>query len=436
MLKHVKLCASVIITLALTSQGCSGLVEETVEYDVFRLPTSDFEKMNFLGVAKAKGLQTKHLTYLISKISNCKQYQKTNKLNKTFTLPEGDKDEIVKSLKEQTSAHQDSRYIHGIVLMEVIKNKVTTTTSKIDVIKSKDLIDHKWFDSYGVAVHPVHNIYGSEEIAPKMIHSKQRARQKITKFDIGVRFIIFNKRKNVIIVDKTTHIGARLATYSKAPAIRIKEIQSILIKNLMERVARNACPNIGTVERTLYAAGDKSKSNVLVENGIDAASDGEWEKSADYWRKAILVDKKNPFAYHNLGVFYEQSGNVPQAMEEFKKSRKSRRVKEFKLKQYDISLDLFRPRFAPKELEPRVYGISGANWVSIYGDEKNKLKIGRTYSLFRSKRIQNSKFRVDGVSLIEMGRVKIIKADPPFMLGRVSQFINKGIETGDVVIVK
>ena len=101
-----------------------------------------------------------------------------------------------------------------------------------------------------------------------------------------------------------------------------------------------------------------------------------------------------------------------QAMEEFKKSRKSRRVKEFKLKQYDISLDLFRPRFAPKELEPRVYGISGANWVSIYGDEKNKLKIGRTYSLFRSKRIQNSKFRVDGVSLIEMGRVKIIKADP------------------------
>jgi len=418
--------------------GCSGRMEETVTYDVFRSQASGFSGMDFLGIAKAKGVDKKHTDYLVNMVRGCGQFQKVDSLNKVFPLAKGDGDAVKKSLKKEVSSFQDSRYVHGVLVIELVQNEIKKSTKRGQLILVRDQMDHSWFDSYGNAAHPKHIIYGSEEIAPKVKYLGKKLPLRNVRVELGIRFALYNKNSDQLIFDQTSYIGASLSTYSKDPVINSASLGSSLADHLMERIARAFCPKLASVERTLYAAGDDSQADKLIVQGIDHVDEGDWEKAADQWKKAVLVDKKNRFALHNLGVYYERAGNVPAAMEEFQKAREARPVAGFNVDQYEDSLKLFRPKFNPSELEPHIYGISGAGWVSIFGGKDKELKPGRIYSVYRTKRLTAPpKFRVDGMELIEVGKVKIVKHDAPFMLGRIVQFFEPyRVEMGDVVILK
>src|SRR5690606_28800467 len=147
--------------------------------------------------------------------------------------------------------------------VEVIKDKVTDSKKRAKVVMVRDEDDHSWFDSYGNAVNPTSDVYGSEEIGPVSKTVPKAVRQRHQRIDLGVRYVLYNKKSEKVVFDRTTYIGAALSTYSKRPSIAPARIKTQLMGHLMQRIARDVCPRIGHVERSLYAMGTGSSADKL-----------------------------------------------------------------------------------------------------------------------------------------------------------------------------
>jgi tetratricopeptide (TPR) repeat protein len=211
-----------------------------------------------------------------------------------------------------------------------------------------------------------------------------------------------------------------------------------LTRQLISRVTSAACPKITDATRQLYAKGDKSSpADNLIAGGIKLIdNEMKWEEAADMWRKAVLMDKKSAYAYHNLGVYYERGGNIPAAMEEFMKAKQVG-ARYYEARQYDRSLTIFRPDVSPLSLEPRIHTVSGAGWVSIHGGAATSFIVGREYPVYRLRRMSSDQNnQMDGLAINEVGWIKVVKHEAPFILARITQFIEPlQIESGDVVIM-
>jgi tetratricopeptide (TPR) repeat protein len=435
MIKHdLRYVGCAVAVVAALGSACSGRVEEAVAYDVYRVPPSEFKGMSFLGVAKPKDLDGKHVQTLTAALSKCGQYQKVNALGKTFALESGDREKVQKKLKADIASYQDARYVHGVLVIEPLKRTFKTDTASVKYVAVKEGVDHSWYESAGYTADLSSGLLVTDEIAPKMQFAERRVQQKQASVDLSVRITLYNKANDAIVFDRVTRASAALATYSTSPKLSIKALEAELWDEIMARAQRFACPKVARVERQLLAEGSETKADLLIQQGIEIVDDsGDWGKAADMWKKAVLIDKQAAFAYHNLGVYYERRGDLPAAMEEFEKAK--RRGGKSTPKQYDVSLVNYRPKLDPVALEPRIYAAGGAGWVTITGGRKAALGVGRTYSVYRLRRAGED-FRFDGVALTEVGKVTIVKAEPPFMLARVTQFLDpQRVEAGDVLVV-
>jgi tetratricopeptide (TPR) repeat protein len=435
-----RLARAALITALGASLACAGHVEEEVAFDVYRSPTAGFEKVGFLGIARPKGEAGKYQGDLVSQVRRCGQYQKTNALAKVFKLPTGDKDAVVKKLKSDIEAYQDSRYVHAVLLVDSVKREVERKTVATRFVHLKDRLDHRWTDSYGTAGTPAHPLYGVEEISPVTVATAKKIGQKQTRITLGVRYVLYNKLQDTVVFDRQSSVTGSVQTYTGKPAVSDKQLEAQLWRQLLGRVGRAVCPKIATVTRKLYAEDSGSKADNLVASGIELVEDDEkWEEAANQWRKAVLIDKKHGYAYHNLGVYYERAGNLPAAMEEYEKAKRSR-LRGPNPKQYDTTLKILRPSYDPPAVEPRIYTVSGANWVTIFGGPRNALKVGGEYAVFRSRRHPDERQDAkagdfDGTTLTEVGRVHVVKVEPPFVLARVKQYLEDwSVEVGDLVL--
>lgn len=403
-----------------------------------RAPTAGFEKMTFLGVAKPQGSAERFHGQIVDEIRRCGQFQKVNKLNRVFKIPEGDKDAVAKSVKADVEKFQDSRYVHGVMVTNTKDKKIDKKTEAVTLVMLKDRLDHRWVDSHGTAATPGHGLYGIEEVSPMTVASTQRVVLKTTTIKVGLRYLLLNRELNQVILDKQTFVSGSVASYTQKPLLNANNLEAKLDQSLARRVVRAACPKLTAVTRKLYAENSDTKADELVVQGIELAGDERWEDAANMWRKAVLIDRKHGYAYHNLGVYYERAGNLPSAMEEYQKEKRSR-LKGPNPAQYDASLKIVRPLFNHSQIEPRIYTVSGANWVTIQTETKQgasaRLKAGREYPVYRSRRQAGDKLgEFNGTNLIEVGRVSIVKAEPPFMLARVTQYLQEyGIEAGDFI---
>ena len=416
--------------------ACSKHIDEPVAFDVYNAPIAGWRKLTFLGVSTAKGLPDAKVRKLISTLQTCGQYQKVNRLNQSLPLATGDPASVHKGLRSAVQAYQDAKYVHGVLVVTPFVRAISHTKNTVSLVIAKESVDHEWYDSYGYAALPSRKLFATEEIASKLKFSSKNVEQVRSHYELGLRFVLYNKNLDKIIMDHKTTVTMELANTTPDAALGERDIEAALSEQLFNRIARQVCPKVGSVERTLQGSGTDSKADGMIAAGIDFASDDKWEKAADMWRKAVLVDKRATFAYHNLGIYYEHAGDIPAAMEEFSKA-KSTKLASYTQPQYDRSLPLYRPAYDLLSLGPRVFAASGANWLSVIGGDAQSLVVGKEYSIYRMRRLATAPdFRVNGISLTETGRLRIEKSEPPFMLGHVTRFIDGAQpEVGDIVMV-
>ena len=415
--------------------ACSKHIDELVAFDVYNAPAAGWRRMTFLGVSAANGLPDAKVRKLISTLQTCGQYQKVNRLNQPLPLATGDVANVHKGLRSAVQAYQDAKYVHGVLVVTPYVKAIAKTKNTVSLVTAKESIDHEWYDSYGYAALPSRRLFATEEIGGKQQFSSKKVEQLRSHYELGLRYVLYNKNLDRIIMDHKTTVTMDLASTTLDGALKERDIEALLSEQLFNRIARQVCPKVASVQRMLQGSGTDSKADVMIAAGIDFAHDDKWEKAADMWRKAVLVDKLATFAYHNLGVYYERAGDIPAAMEEFSKA-KSTKLASYTQPQYDMSLPLYRPAYDLPSLGPRIYAASGANWISVMGGNEQSLVVGQEYSIYRMRRLATAPdYRVNGISLTETGRLRIEKSEPPFMLGHVTRFIDGAQpEVGDIVI--
>lgn len=414
--------------------GCSALREEPVSYPLYRTPVANFAKVQFLGVARTKGLEDGFTNELVRQIDRCGQYKQTNRLDTVFQLPEGDRNQVPKYLKGAIEAFPKARYVHGVLTVEIIRNSVEKQSSTETILTTGEKGEYAWFDSFGLMADPKSGQFGFEEIGPVVTFNSQKANVETRRIDAAVRYAMYNTKIDKLVFDVTSDASVTLVTYSKKPVLDAGGVRGLVFRRLLDKVKRMACPKIAEVQRTLYARNAETKADVLVQKGIDLAEDNRWEQAANSWQNAVLVDKANPFAHHNLGIYYERTGNVPKSVEEFELATRGTRFKEIPDRQFEASLDLLRPRATPAEVEPRIYAVTGAGWVSLTGTKRGMFKPGQTISVFRAVRHTNGN-RVDGMVLTEVGRVRYVKDGEPFALARITEYMaDMSIINGDILV--
>jgi tetratricopeptide (TPR) repeat protein len=396
------------------------------------LPTIGFKEITFLGISKPANINQANYDRVVNLVQKCSQYQKVNRLNKTFEIGQLNRDSTLKRLKGDVAAHQDARYVHGVLVIEQLSNETKQTQDSIKIVGLREGVDHQWFQSFGYTARPLSSLFGSDEIAPKVSFITKNI--PIRKFEKTLvwRFVLYNKTKDALIIDRRVKMSVALDSYSSKPKITDKVIEAALGKEMMEHIAGFVCPKIAQADRTLLANSSDHKADQLVDNGIDLAGDNRWEAAANQWKKAVLIDKRNAWAYHNLGIYYEKYGNIPAAMEEFSKAKKSG-ISEYQPKLYDQAINIYRPKITLPTNDMRVYGVGNAHWLLLHGGEQTNFKIGQEYPVYRIQRIgEGPEYNFYGIRLVEVGKVQLVKQEAPFILARITQFLEPyGIQAGD-----
>jgi len=67
-------------------------------------------------------------------------------------------------------------------------------------------------------------------------------------------------------------------------------------------------------------ADDRSDARRQVEFGIEVAGHGLWNEAIYRWERAVKIDPTYAQAYNNLGVAYEQAGDMDKAAGAYKKA--------------------------------------------------------------------------------------------------------------------
>ena len=423
-----------IITLC-SFFSCAELREYDVEYSVYRLPISGLKELNFLGVGKTSNMGRGPLERLAVSLQKCGQYQRISRIDRNFSMNQIDQDLLQKKLKSEIASTQDARYVHGILVIDQLEDESTHEEGEIKLVTVTDGLEHQWMSSFGYSGRPISQTFNYVEIAPRTKANSQEVRQKIFERTLSWRFTLYNKTKDIIVFDRKVKMRVRLKNYSVKPRITDKIVDQALVKEMVEHISGFVCPKIADVERQLLARREDSKSDELVNEGVDLASDDNWEAAANHWKKAVLIDRKSATAYHNLGVYYEKLGLIPEAMEEFLKAKNAGQ-QSYHSPLYDVALSLYTPRMFIPTSDVRIFAVGGSHWVLLSGGEFMNYRIGSEYPIYRLQRVtKRSDFVFDGIEFIEVGKLKLIRKDGKFLQGRISQFVEAfGILGGDVMV--
>lgn len=416
-----------VLGWALILSGCLKTKLE-VEYELTRFPNEDFDNISIVGIPRIEGLGAQESAYLALQLRECRQPKPTVYIDSLLdTTWQSDK-VLVNSLERSVPSTPMGKKSHGMLVVRVVKDDFQTNFKGSRLIKVKDKESHDWFSGYGRART---NFAGTLELAPEFKTDAYTVDLKKDRYDIRLGYVYYNTRKKAIIHKAEIAGTIKINSYSAEPPIDPAKAKKILIHNLLDQIVYRVCDQTSLIKRTIVATKGKSKVDNLLQEGIQAADKNQWKVAAEKWEQVIKEDPKNVMAHQNLGIYFEKSGNPVKAADHFLKLAQLSKKDHF----YDDVIDANFPLVDAKDSEPRVFAVSGGNWVTILGGWNDSLDENKVYSVYRVRRIQDVKTReTSGLDLYQVGRVKIMKGTKPYFYARPIEYLSGfGIEIGDIV---
>ena len=419
--------------------SCKTVREEDISYMVYRQPIEGFEKMKFIGITGNKNLHPVLLTRLNKQIDKCQQFKKSTILKNRYKIEIGDEFSVHKSIRNQVKKNRDDRYAHGILYVEFKNIKKKQKNTKISLIKAKYNDPYYWHDTFATTADISDESYAFEEISRKPTYSTKDRNYQIHDSETKVRYVLYNAKTDRLVFDKTSNLKTVIATYSSKPPLDANKMAATVFQQLLSKIVRNTCTQIAQVERKLISINKENKVDKLITSGVNMALTGDWEGAGNSWQNAILLNQDHALAHHNLGIYYERSGKLPKAIEEFERARNGTHSEILPPGRFERSLDQIKPKWGVIESYPKILSITSTNGITVVGGFSGQLEPGKKYSLYRSTKITHRKnHHPKGLRLIEVGKVQIEKTEPgpiPQYLGRVIEFTG-GFhpQTGDSIL--
>ena len=407
-----------LVFLIILSTSCASEYLE-VEFMSSTVPVDKLKELKVFGFAKPLGLSQGHKKYFLQKLKNCPQYEEVRELQARLNLSFKNPNTLQQSLKATTKIPQVAK-VNGFVDIQVKKDSQNSKLTPERLVKLYDLGGFRWVDGQGVPAKPHFGFHGVTEIGYRTRSKLASVYERHNQFKLNLLFVMYNRVLKKIILTKNFQIRASLNTYSKSAAISKEQIRDSLTKSMLDQVSFFACPSLGEVERKLFYD-HSEQADQKINQGIEDADDERWDLAASKWNDVLSKKKNQKHALHNLGVYYEKMGNIPEAAKHYNKivspSREGIGGSFFEL------LNRFQSPLSKRKLFPTIIGVSGGNWIYIDG-RATRLRIGRLYSVFMlRKKFHPDENSLTDVDLTEVGKIRVTGKRGSVYIGRVVEYL-------------
>ncbi|HYX38755.1 MAG TPA: hypothetical protein VE954_37090 [Oligoflexus sp.] len=331
---------------------------------------------------------------------------------------------------------QQAQLSQGIMSIQIEDNSESSQLEKSQAFVLADQAANDWYPSFGVPTVGSLGFPKRPEVAPKWTLRKRDTYVRAEKMQYIVRFVMYNRVAGKIVHDRIVSNTSTLLNYSRKPTLKKPKFTELVQRSVMDEIMFYACPAKDQVTRKLYYVKNPTPDGEQINEGVDLAEDNRWSLAATKWTNVLLKDKKNIIAHHNLGVHYERSGEIFQAMDHFKQARLGKAGKLMDNVIEEIR-NQYQPRVDGAAVYPQVTFVTGGNWAFVRSDDMEMVD-GQTYSLYRFEPVVNSETsRTTGLSIREVGLFKVASPSTQYYPGRIKEFlIDYPVKPGDFVIVE
>ncbi len=408
-----------LILMGLLSSCASN--ETAVEFDQILIP--HFADVGKLAVVLDGEFDENLRNEIIDDLRKCPLYSDIKIVEKPLVIGKT-------AVAEAFDAHL-TKYGKGSGGLLRIRMEHVETSEESEKAQSFLLFDqssYDWFPSYGVPRIGTMGFADSMEIAPSVIKRRRSPIVKTSRYQQVYRMGFYRKSLGKMAYDRVGKNISALSLFSKDPAFNKAQFEDRMRTSMLHDISFYSCPSSEPVVRHLYSMGTTSTNARSIDAGIAFAVDGDWPAAAAEWIEVLSNDSKNVLAHHNLGVYYEQMGDITEALKHYRLGFRDKRITE---DAFGEIIGHFLPQ--NEAMESVIVQVTGGSWIFVdvpEGEKRTKASVYRSTPI-----IDPDSSRVVGQSLKEIAILGFVTSQETRRAARVREYLlDTPVRAGDIVV--
>ena len=414
--------------------GCTTKMLQ-VKIEGFQSPRDSFKEMSSLAILLDPEFDASFDKNFMNEFASCTNFKSHKKLENFIELGEKKDEELKKSFAELIKKDDNVRSYTGILVLDLVKNKMNNSMEKSTAYSYRDLPELSLKKNFGIPKSEDYGYSTGFELAPARKIARKPVFIRKTAYDYKIRYLLYNRVTDSVAVLREEAVKSSFSNYSRKPSLSKADVRESIFSGVRKRIRNKVCGRTKPIDAEIYRSPQSRPVDELVNKGFELALEGRWKLAATQWENALAKDKKHGLAHHNLAVYYEYAGTPEKAYLHYRREHlgpfKEVIKKPGVLRYFD---DYLYPSFTAPKLA-QISFITGGHW--IYTTTRGqKLKIGKTYSVYRIEMNRTeTEGEVEGTHVREVGKVRFLRKTDDYYQGRIRQtIVDYPILPGDFIM--
>lgn len=395
--------------------------EKAVEFTQVLLPNRT--DIGRLAVVLDGEIDPKVQESIVSGLKKCPLYSDVKIIDKPLPF----QNEATVEVFEQFLA-KNAKGFGGLLKFRMEHLDEQESTEKSQSFALFDQATYDWYPSFGVPRLGTYGFADRLEIGPDVKKRRRSPTIKTNRYTQVYRMSLYHKPSGKIILDRVGKNISSLSTFSKDPGLSKTAFENSIRGSVLTDIGFYACPPSEDITRHIYAPTAQNASAQTVREGFEAAAKGDWQNASQKWNEVIAKEPKNGLAHHNLGVYYERQGDIPEALPHYRLGFRDKRVQE------DAFGDIVG-KFLPSDepMEANIVHVTGGNWIFVdvpEGERRTRASVFRTTPI-----IDPDNSRVAGQTFKEIAILRFVTSQESRRAARVREYLlDNPVRPGDMVV--
>ncbi|MFW7381874.1 MAG: hypothetical protein ACOH5I_23915 [Oligoflexus sp.] len=402
-----------------------------VKFSSFHLPVEGYQELSTLLVIMDQDAPVHLRGELQRQLSDCSPFAKIEFQQESLSFAQLKRDGISNFFKAYIAKNKLAQKSQGMLILDLAHQKIDNNLERSKAIQYNDEEQYLWF-----ANHAFPDEFGFAKrlyLAPEQKLKSQSILIRNHIYEWKFPFVFYNRVSNQVIAQDQLLQRSMLSNFSKSPALKHQDVEKKILEGMAHSLKQQVCAGTTQVEQIYYHP-KKDQAALLVNEGVDLAKENRWPLAATKWKNALLQNKNDAIAHHNMAIYLEKSGKLAEAVVHLKKAA-SGENQAFILKPRHQSFSKQYEQISDSDtILAQISFVSSGNWVHVQGFDQ-ELSLDRSYSIYRIDAIRDRQLKSIGTHMREVGTIRIMERTERFWLGRIEQStVDYPIKAGDFII--